>query len=259
MDVREINRAGWNARVAEGDMWSLPVSSEQIARARQGDWSLVLTPLKPVPRDWFGDISGKDVLGLASGGGQQCPIFAAAGARVTSFDASDAQLERDAAVAMREGLSILTVQGYMDDLSAFADESFDLIFHPVSNCYAPDILPVWRECARVLRPGGVLLAGFANPVTYIFDIEANERGETVVRHTLPYADTDLPRAEIDWLLGRDHTLEYSHTLSDQIGGQLAAGLLLTALFEDGEGEPQRASARHFPPFIATRSIKPGRA
>ena len=68
MDVREINRAGWNARVAEGDAWSLPVSPEQIAQARQGDWSVILTPLKPVPRDWFGEIAGKDVLGLASGG-----------------------------------------------------------------------------------------------------------------------------------------------------------------------------------------------
>ncbi len=212
--------------------------------------------LKPVPRDWFGEIAGKDLLGLASGGGQQCPVFAAAGARVTSFDASDAQLDRDREVAARDGLSIRTVQGYMDDLSVFADASFDLIFHPVSNCFAPEILPVWRECFRVLRPGGALLAGFANPVTYIFDIDANERGEAIVRHMLPYADIGLPQADIDRLLARDHTLEYSHMLESQIGGQLAAGFHLTALFEDGEGDPPRASARHFPPFIATRAIRP---
>lgn len=255
-DVREINRAGWNARVAQGDMWSIPVSPEEIARARTGNWSVVLTPIKPVPRDWFGDIAGKDLLGLASGGGQQCPLFAAAGAIVTSFDASDAQLARDEEVDRREGLSIRTVHGYMDDLSAFADASFDLIFHPVSNCYAPDVMPVWRECFRVLRPGGALLAGFCNPVNYIFDPDAQEDGRMVVTQTLPYADTELPREEVARLLARDQTLEFSHSLETQIGGQLAAGLHLTGFYEDGDSDPPRASARHFPPFIATRAIRP---
>ncbi len=256
-DVRAINRAGWNARVAQGDMWSIPVSPEEITRARSGDWSVVLTPKKPVPQDWFGEISGKDLLGLASAGGQQCPIFAAAGAHVTSFDASDAQLARDDEVARRDGLSIRTVQGYMDDLSAFADQSFDLIFHPVSNCYAPNVLPVWRECHRVLRPGGALLSGIHNPVLYIFDPDSQMAGELIVRHPLPYADTDLPQAEIDRLIARDHTLEYSHTLETLIGGQLAAGLHLTGLYEDGDSDPPRASARYFAPFIATRAIRPG--
>jgi SAM-dependent methyltransferase len=255
-DIREINRAGWNARVAGGDMWTVPVSPAEIARARSGDWSVVLTPIKPVPRDWFGEIAGKDLLGLASGGGQQCPLFAAAGARVTCFDASDAQLARDEEVARHEGLSIRTVQGFMNDLSAFPDQSFDLIFHPVSNCYAPDILPVWRECFRVLRPGGALLAGIVNPVNYIFDPDAQEEGRLIITQTLPYADIELPQAEVERFLARDHTLEFSHTLETQIGGQLAAGLHLTGFYEDGDTDPPRASARHFAPFFATRAIRP---
>jgi len=255
-DVREINRVGWNARVAGGDQWSVPVSHNAVVRARQGDWSVVLTPATAVPRDWFGDLAGKDVLGLASGGGQQCPIFAAAGARVTCFDASDAQLARDEEVARREGLLIRTVQGYMDDLSVFADQSFDLIFHPVSNCYAPDVLPVWRECFRVLRPGGALLSGFANPVIYIFESERQDSGELIVKHALPYADADLPEAEIESLIARDHTLEYSHTLDSLIGGQVAAGLHITGFYEDRDQTPARASDFYFPPFLATRAIRP---
>ena len=163
MDVVAYNRQAWNQQVEQGNPWTVPFSAEVIAEARQGRWAIVLTPTIPVPRSWFPDpLSGRDVLCLASGGGQQGPILAAAGAQVTVFDNSPAQLARDREVAEREGLAIRTVQGDMADLSAFAAESFDLIFHPVSNLFAPDVRPVWRECYRVLRLGGALLAGFAN-------------------------------------------------------------------------------------------------
>ena len=174
-DVRKINQAGWDRRVEEGDVWTRPVSAQTISRARAGDWSVVLTPNRPVPGPWFGELTGKDILCLASGGGQQGPVLAAAGARVTVFDASPRQLAQDTAVARRDGLSLATRQGFMDDLSAFADAAFDLVFHPVANSYAPEILPVWRECFRVLRPGGALLAGFMNPIVYIFFDPATPR------------------------------------------------------------------------------------
>lgn len=254
MDANELNRDGWNRRAEEDDVWTRPFDGETIARARRGDWEVLLTPIKPVPREWFGDIAGKDLLGLASGGGQQVPVFAAAGARVTSFDASDAQLAADRMVADREGLTIRTIRGYMHDLSALPADSFDLVFHPCSNCYAPDVLPVWRECARVLRPGGVLLSGITKPELFIFDLAAFERGELVARHALPYSDLELPPEERDPLLARDHTASFSHTLEDQLGGQMAAGFVLTDLFEDFE--PESDAPQLFAPYIATRAVLP---
>jgi SAM-dependent methyltransferase len=256
-DVAKINRDGWDRRVEGGDVWTRPVSSEAVGRAREGDWSLVLTPNRPVPRDWFGEVAGKAVLCLASGGGQQGPILAAAGARVTVFDASPRQLAQDEAVARRDGLDLVTRQGLMHDLSAFADESFDLIFHPVSNCFAPEVEPVWRECFRVLRRGGVLLAGFMNPIVYIFDAQAQDRGELVVRFALPYADlVDLPPEELKQVIARDHTVEFSHTLEHQIGGQLRAGFVLTHLYEDTDSEgSDLPRSRYFPTSIATRALK----
>ncbi|MDQ3062188.1 MAG: SAM-dependent methyltransferase, partial [Acidobacteriota bacterium] len=77
MNVQEYNSAAWDAQVEKGSEWSVPVSSEIINEARRGNWSIVLTPVKPVPREWFGDVRGKDVLCLASGGGQQAPVLAA--------------------------------------------------------------------------------------------------------------------------------------------------------------------------------------
>ena len=102
-EVSRNNQAGWDRRVEEQDIWTRPVSRDEVARARRGDWAVVLTPHIPVPRDWFGEIQGRDILCLASGGGQQGPILAAAGARVTVFDASERQLAQDQAVAARDG------------------------------------------------------------------------------------------------------------------------------------------------------------
>jgi SAM-dependent methyltransferase len=162
-DILIYNRQAWDRQVGRGNPYTIPVSNEEIARARKGDWSISLTPTKPVPPDWFPPLGGVDVLCLASGGGQQGPILAAAGAKVTVFDNSPAQLAQDRLVADRDGLVIETVQGDMADLSVFPDARFDLIIHPVSNVFVPDVKPVWREAFRVLKPGGALLKGFMNP------------------------------------------------------------------------------------------------
>ena len=249
------NRAAWDRQVESGDEWTRPVSSEVIARARQGDWAVVLIGYEPVPRDWFpADLHGLDVLCLASGGGQQGPTLAAAGANVTAFDNSPRQLAQDTFVAEREGLAIRTVLGDMRDLSAFAEASFDLVFNPVSNLFCPDLQPVWDECARVLRPGGTLLVGFMNPDTYIFDGAKLESGEFAVRHALPYSDlTSIDVEERARTFGLDAPLEFSHTLAEQIGGQLQAGFHITAFRE--APHHANATAKYMPGYFATRAIK----
>src|SRR5579859_1363775 len=181
LDIRDYNRRAWDRRVELNDRWTQPVTPEQIAAARRGEWQIVLTENLPIPRGWLSELAGRAVLCLASGGGQQGPILAAAGARVTVYDNSPRQLAQDRLVAEREGLAITTIEGDMRRLEAFAAESFDLIVHPVSNLFVPQVRPVWAEAHRVLRHGGELLAGFNHPAFYIFDNDAAERGELVVR------------------------------------------------------------------------------
>jgi SAM-dependent methyltransferase len=258
VDVVAHNRDAWDREVEKGNPWTVPVGPEVISAARRGEWSVLLTPTRPVPRAWFPEIRGADVLCLASGGGQQGPVFAAAGARVTVLDNSPQQLARDKLVAERDGLEIGTVLGQMADLSAFPDESFDLIFHPVSNVFAPAVRPVWCEAYRVLRRGGALLAGFMNPALYLFDLElAEEQGILEVRYTLPYSDLEnAPEERRRRYIDQGEPLEYSHSLEDQIGGQADAGFLITGLYEDGRPpEADDVLSRHMPICIATRAVK----
>ncbi|MFE7224550.1 class I SAM-dependent methyltransferase [Nocardioides sp. NPDC057577] len=253
-DPTAHNRVAWDELVDNDNEWSRPVGPEVIAKARQGDWSVVLIGREPIPRDWFpSELAGARVLCLASGGGQQGPVLAAAGAAVTVFDNSPKQLARDDEVAARDGLDLRTVLGDMRDLGVFDDASFDVIVNPVSNVFCPDLTPVWREASRVLRPGGTLMVGFMNPDVYIFDEVALDRQELVVRHRLPFSSLDLSEADRMRAYGSG-PIEYSHSLTEQIGGQLAAGFVLTHLGE----APHHAdvTARHLSAYIATRAVKP---
>ena len=211
----------------------------------------------PVPMAWLEPVEGRDVLCLASGGGQQGPVLAAAGARVTVFDNSPLQLAQDRHVAERHSLEIRTVEGDMRDLSAFADQSFDLVVHPVSNCFVPEVRPVWQEAHRVLRTEGALLAGFGNPVRFIFDEEAYERGVLEPKHALPYSDLELlSEQEIQERFEGGIPLEFSHSLEEQIGGQLDAGFVITGLYEDRDRDEENdLLSKLAPVYIATRARK----
>lgn len=248
-NYQDINAATIDRWVEEGWAWGKPIDHETYLRAQAGDWSLQLTPTKPVPRAWLGELRGKRVLGLASGGGQQMPIFAALGADCAVLDYSDRQIESERTVAAREGYAIEIVQADMTRPLPFPDAAFDLIFHPVSNCYIREVRPLWRECFRVLKPGGVLLAGMDSGINYIVD-SAEER----VVNRLPFDPIANPE-QMAQLEAEDAGVQFSHTLEEQIGGQLEAGFALTGIYEDTNGEG-RLHQLNIPSFIATRAIKP---
>jgi SAM-dependent methyltransferase len=254
MDILEHNRAAWNQEARNGNQWTIPVTKEEIEAALKGDYEIVLTPHKPIPADWFGDVRKKQVLCLASGGGQQGPILAAAGAEVTVFDNSDEQLKRDRQFAEGYSLRINTEQGNMQDLGRFSDQSFDLIVYPVSNCFIDAILPVWKECYRVLRSPGRLLAGFSNPLLYMIDWEeADQTGHCEVKNPIPYSDLkSLSPQSLQRYIDEKQPFEFGHTLSDQIGGQIAAGFLIAGFYED-KGEA--LLDKYTDIFIATKAVK----
>jgi SAM-dependent methyltransferase len=254
MDIRKINREAWNHLVETGSPWTIPVSSAEIEKARQGRWQIFLTPTKPVPGSWFPALAGTDVLCLACGGGQQGPILAALGAHVTILDNSPRQLARDREVAQRDCLDLSTLEGDMSNLWQISAESVDLIFHPVSNTYVADVRPVWKECYRVLRHGGSLLAGFTNPIVYLFDWQLAEQGLLQAKFTLPYSDAaNMDEEALAKWIAEGHPLEFSHTLEAQVNGQIEAGFLLAGFYEDID--PDSPLSKFTTSYIATRAVK----
>lgn len=251
-DYPDINARVIDGWVEAGWRWGTPIDHDTYLRAQQGGWEVVLTPTKPVPRDWFPSMHGARVLGLACGGGQQMPVFAALGADCTVLDYSPRQLESERMVARREGYDIAIVRHDMTRPLPFGDDCFDLIFHPVANCYVEDVYPLWRECFRVLKPGGILLAGLDIGINYLFD----EDSLTVTRK-LPYnplKDEKLMREAME----KDEGVQFSHTIQEQVDGQLRAGFLLTSIFDDTNGEGPLEPFK-VPAFLATRAVKPARA
>jgi SAM-dependent methyltransferase len=255
MDILSYNRRAWDRCVAQGNRWTVPVSAAEVAAARQGEWSIVLTPRKPVPASWFPELDDLDVLALGSGGGQQGPLLAARGAHVTVFDNSPAQLAQDRMVAERDGLQLETVQGDMADLSRFLPESFDLIVHPCSNLFVPDVRRVYREAYRVLRHGGAMLSGFCDPILFAIDPELEKKGVAQLKYTIPYSDVkSLSDEERRRYTDGEEPLAFGHTLEDQIGGQTDAGFLIAGYYGDKHVEDEPVS-RFMPCFGATRAMK----
>jgi ubiquinone/menaquinone biosynthesis C-methylase UbiE len=255
MNLRDHNKKAWDVAVKKGSPYTVPVTHETIEAAKKGQWEIRLIT-KPLPKQWLGSVLEKDVLLLAGGGGQQGPILAAVGARVTVFDNSPLQLAQDRMVAKREGLSIITVEGDMRDLGVFVDESFDIIINPVSNVYIPDVQPVWRESYRVLRHGGLLIAAFDHAEKFVFDYEILEKtGQFEVNHSLPYSDIDLlSESEKEHYRKEGLPFQFSHSLEEQINGQLNTGFILTNLSEDIEDID--LVSRIMPTYITTRAEKP---
>lgn len=256
VDIGEQNRLAWDKKVEDRAVYTQEASSDVIKKSKAGNWEITVTTNRPVPRSWFpASLTGKKILCLASGGGQQGPILATTGADVTVFDISNRQLEKDSLVAEREGLNLKTVQGDMTDLSCFQDETFDIIVHPVANLFVKDISHVWHEASRVLKTNGTLISGFTNPVLFIFDDEEDRKGNLVVKHTIPFHSLqDLCEEEVEAYLKANHTIEFGHTLEDQIQGQVDAGFVIAGFFEDDFGG-SRPIDQHLKCFIATKAIK----
>ena len=248
----KFNENRWNN---VNNDYTEPLTHEQLEELKNKPISVALTIGKKVPEEWFEKANGKKILGLACGGGQQGPLFALKGYDVTIMDFSTSQLERDEMVAKREGLTINTVQGDMTKPFPFENETFDIIFNPVSNVYIEDLENMYKEASRVLKKGGLLMVGFMNPWIYMYDADIvwdRPDEELLLKYSIPFNSKELEQ-EGKITINPEYGYEFSHTLESQIKGQLKNGLAMIDFYESCD---KRNRLSHYGnDYIATLCVK----
>ena len=217
--TNEHNARAWDALARQQAALTKPANDADFAN-----------PLQTVdPLGWLGpSIANQKVLCLAAGGGRQSALYAAAGAEVTVVDISGEMLALDREVAAARGLAVRAIQASMDALTMLADGEFDLVIHPVSTCYVADVQPVFREVARVTRPGGLYVSQHKSPTSLQAKPQANADGCQLAEPY--YRDGPLPPAERS-RLREAGTLEYLHRWEELLGGICRAGFAIEDLVE----------------------------
>jgi len=243
-----VNRTVWDSMANHRNPLAKPASDEQLA--------------DPLPHidgpGWLGkSIAGKPVLCLAAGGGRQGPLYAAAGADVTVVDLSPAMLELDRHIAQQKGLQLTTLEASMDNLQALQPHQFEIVIQPVSSCYVPDIATVYREVARVLRPGGIYISQHKQPVNLQSSLIPDRQGYRI--ETSYFQTQPLKVFRDKSPLRETGAIEYLHRWEQLIGGMCRAGFSIEDLLEPYLGDPQAAvgSAAHrnqiVPPYVRIKA------
>lgn len=246
------NQRAWDQRARRNDRHTAKVLSKDL-----------LNPLPILdPENWLaGSVRGKKILCLASGGGLQSALLAAAGALVTVVDLSPEMLARDREVAARHNFQILTVQASMEDLSMLPANSFEIVLQPVSTCYVPDVAPVFAEVARLLRADGLYISQHKQPASLQAETLNTGRGYLIVEP----ADRTGPLPPVLPCLHREaDAIEYLHRWQDLIGKMCRAGFVVEDLVEPRSGANLLAEPGTFehrsaflPPYVKIKARRTG--
>ncbi|HBE70707.1 MAG TPA: class I SAM-dependent methyltransferase [Planctomycetaceae bacterium] len=242
------NQAAWDRMANNSHTLTRPVSDEEMRR-----------PLKTIdPAGWLtGGIDGWNVLCLAAGGGRHGPLYTAAGGKVTVVDLSGAMLERDRYVAQQRGLDLRTIQTSMDQLDMLADGEFDLVIHPVSTCYLPNVAKVFTEVARVTRAGGLYISQHKQPINLQASLTTSA-GQYSIQHAY-YDTTPVPRATEPSKLREPGTREFAHSWASLLGGICQSGFAIEDVTEPmhAKSDAPIGSFHHrchfIPPYIRLKA------
>lgn len=218
-EMHEANRRHWDATAqAWRDMrdrdglWRRCPTEPQLAFA--GDaFSQV--------RQWLGALQGRDACVIGSGDNYAAFALAGCGARVTSVDISQEQLDVAADRASELGLDITFVRADASDMAAIEPARFDLVCS-TNGFFVWVAQPerVFSEVARILRPGGYYVFYDVHPFQRPWQ---DQPGPLAMRK--PYWDTGpFPDDE-------DGTYGFNWTLADLLNGLAAAGLVLRHVVE----------------------------
>ncbi len=233
------NKAFWEKMVKEECGFTKPwldLDTKILKKLANGKLKNPPAPLNDIyPVSIFRGLKNKNVLCLASGGGQQSAVFGLLGAKVTVVDITGGQLEADRKAAAHYVYRVRTIWGDMNDLSMLKAGSFDLVYQAPSMGYVPDVEKVYKQVYRVLKKGGLYRADAQNPQSqFIYESSWDGKG---YRITVPYAVKAMQRAE------DEKVIEYRHYLDEIFNGLVDCGFVIEHVEEMPKGLYQKKNAR----------------
>lgn len=244
------NKKWWEKKVKEDSIFTRPwldLNADQLKRFVEGKTKKIPRHLDDIyPIHVLQNIKDKNVLLLASGGGQQSAIFGLLGAKVTVVDFSMSQLKNDKKAAKHYGYKIKTIEGDISNLSLLINNSFDLVYQAPSMGYVPDVQSVYSEVWRVLKSGGLYRADAQNPQSRFTDKSSwNGKG---------YLISEMYSTKTKQRSKEKKVIEFRHTLDEIFNGLIKCGFEIEGVEEMPsnlyqKGTPKPGSWEHYLLYI----------
>ncbi len=248
LSSNEQNKHAWDRFAAENYPLARPAGEKEIKNP-----TFITNPW-----GWIGhDIKGKRVLCLAAGGGKHSVLFALAGADTTVVDISPGMLEMDRQYANERGLTMRIIEGSMDNLPMLETAEFDVVIQPVSTCYVPDITTVYREAARLTKPGGLYISQHKQPASLQSGVRPIGVGYVVQEPY--YRSGPLPPVSGTNPVREEGAQEFLHKWDDILGGLCRNGFVIedTAEPRHSDFKASVGTFKHrccyLPPYIAIKA------
>ncbi len=208
-DIHESNRACWNGWAK---WWGRRRDKIGVWRECHRDPTLVLSAGE---MQFLANTRGQRVCVLASGDNGVVFALAGMGARVTSVDISEGQLEIAEERARFLGLDVSFLRSDVTDLKALEDNAFDAV-HTGGGVavWISDFRMYYAEATRILKPGGVLAVNESHPFVPVLSVETpwNELDDYSNRGPFTYTTNEGFKG-----------YEYHWTVADHIQAALDAG------------------------------------
>ena len=244
------NQSAYDRMAKTGHILAKTVTAEELSR-----------PLSIVDgAGWLGgSIRGWNVLCLAAAGGRHSALYHAAGATVTVLDISDGMLELDRRVSQELKFNVRLIQGSMSDMPMLRNAEFDLVIHPVSTCYVPDVACVFAEVSRVLKPNGLYVSQHKQPVNLQASLKTQHGKYTI--ETVQDAVAIPAKADEPSPLREPSTREFAHSLDAILGGICRSGMVIESIQEPNHANKEACAdtmghrSRFIPPYLRVKARK----
>ena len=223
------NRRGWDA-VSPG--WQSMVDARVDWRRSAEDPHIAFDPRE---LEFLGEVSGREICVLGSGDNLAAFVLAGMGARVTSVDFSQVQLDIAAHRARELGLDIAFICSDVVNLESLADASFDLVYTGGHVAvWVSDLWSYYREACRILLPGGIFLVNEYHPFRRIWQAPS-DRLEPA-NHYLDRGPHSYDRSDAvpGSLPGSLPSYEFHWTVADHVSAITEGGCDLVAMDEFGD-------------------------